>query len=120
MLGITCSDKDAYAFDMYISPAHRGENLAGPLQRLLQAKLKEEGWRKVYGYYWDDNLPALWMHRVLKFKELPKRQVSRFLFYQKADTITKTSHLDKTSNDRFQKEHQVAQQNPAQKSKAEQ
>ena len=30
MLGITCSDNDAYAFDMYISPAHRGENLAAP------------------------------------------------------------------------------------------
>jgi len=93
MLGITCGAKDAYAFDMYISPVHRGENLAAPFQRSLQAALKSEGWCKVYGYYWDDNLPALWMHRVLKFKELPKRQVSRFLFYQKADTIIKASHL---------------------------
>jgi hypothetical protein len=87
MLGITCGDKDAYAFDMQISSAHRGENLAAPFQRALQATLKAEGWYKVYGYYWDDNLPALWMHRILKFKELPKRHVTRFLIYQKAETI---------------------------------
>jgi GNAT superfamily N-acetyltransferase len=91
MLGITCGAKDAYAFDMYISPAYRGENLAAPFQRSLQAVLKAEGWNKVYGYYWDDNLPALWMHRILKFKELPKRQVSRLLFYQKADPFVKPS-----------------------------
>jgi hypothetical protein len=90
MLGITCGDKDAYAFDMQISTAHRGENLAAPFQRALQATLKAEGWHKVCGYYWDDNLPALWMHRILKFKELPKRQVTRFLIYQKAETIARS------------------------------
>lgn len=89
MLGITCGDKDAYAFDMQISTAHRGQNLAAPFQRALQATLKTEGWHKVYGYYWDDNLPALWVHRMLKFKELPKREVSRFLFYQKAEAVAK-------------------------------
>jgi GNAT superfamily N-acetyltransferase len=97
MLGITCTDREAYAFDMYISQDHRGDNLAAPFQRLLQAKLKAEGWRKVYGYYWDDNLPALWMHRMLRFKELPKRQVSRFLFYQRAETIKKVDRSGKAS-----------------------
>jgi hypothetical protein len=97
MLGITCDDKDAYAFDMQISPDHHGEYLAGPFQCALQATLKAEGCSKVYGYYWDDNLPARWMHRILKFKELPKRQVSRFLFYQKADTIPNTGRATKGS-----------------------
>lgn len=85
MLGIVCGTGDAYAFDMFISPAYRGRNLAVPLQKTLQSVLKMEGCQRVYGYYWEDNLPALWMHRMLKFKELPKRRVSRFFFLLKSN-----------------------------------
>lgn len=84
MLGITCGEKDVYAFDMQIAPAFRGKNLAVPLQRSLHTVLKAEGFRKVYGAYWNDNRPALWMHRMLKYKELPKRNVSRFFFLQRS------------------------------------
>jgi len=78
MLGIQCVAGEAYAFDMLIDPAYRGKNLAVPLHRYLHLTLKNEGYRKVYGYYWDDNIPAMWMHRMIKFHELPKRRVSRF------------------------------------------
>jgi len=84
MLGITCGEKDVYAFDMQIAAVFRGKNLAVPLQRSLHAALKAEGFRKVYGAYWNDNRPALWMHRMLKYKELPKRSVSRFFFLQRS------------------------------------
>lgn len=84
MLDIVCGAGDAYAFDMLIPSTYRGKNLAVPLQKTLQAALKMEGCRRVYGYYWEDNLPALWMHRMLKFKELPKRRVSRFFFLLKS------------------------------------
>lgn len=84
MLGIRAQAGEAYAFDMLIDPAYRGKNLAAPLQRSLQAALKAEGCPKVYGFFWDDNLPALWMHRMLKFKELPKRQVTRIFIIQSA------------------------------------
>jgi hypothetical protein len=84
MLGITCGEKDVYAFDMQIATTFRGKNLAVPLQRSLHTILKAEGFRKVYGAYWNDNLPALWMHRMLKYKELPKRSVSRFFFLQRS------------------------------------
>lgn len=87
MLGIRCGEKDAYAFDMFFDRAYRGKNLAVPLQRFLQSTLKTEGYEKVYGFYWDDNLPALWMHRMLKFKELPKRRVSRFFFLHSAQNL---------------------------------
>ena len=85
MLDIRCGTGEAYAFDMFIHSTYRGRNLAVPLQKSLQAALKMEGCQKVYGYYWNDNLPALWMHRMLKFKELPKRRVSRFFFLIKSD-----------------------------------
>lgn len=87
MLGIYCKDGEAYAFDMLIAPAYRGKNLALPLHRCVHEKLQSEGYRKVYGYFWNDNIPALWMHRMLKFKELPKRKVSRFFFYKKTEKI---------------------------------
>lgn len=88
MLGIQCKAGEAYAFDMLIDPTYRGKNLAVPLQRFLQSTLKKEGLQKVYGFYWDDNLPALWMHRMLKFKELPKRRVTRFFFIQYAKFLS--------------------------------
>ncbi len=80
ILGITLQKGDAYGFDMVIDPAYRGKSLATPLQRFLQVTMKNEGCGKVYGYYWEDNIPALWMHRMLKFKELPKLSISRFFF----------------------------------------
>lgn len=83
MLGITCGEKEVYAFDMFIDPRYRGKNFAVPLQRFLHVSLKKEGFLKVYGFYWNDNLPALWMHRMLKYKELPKRRISRFFFLRK-------------------------------------
>lgn len=87
MLGLTCKDGEAYAFDMLIDPAYRGKNLAVPLQRALQRTLKNEGFVKIYGFFYDDNLPALWMHRMLKYKELPKRQVSRFFIFSSAGWV---------------------------------
>lgn len=87
MMGVRCKEQEAYAFDILIDPNYRGKNLAVPLQRFLQQTLKAEGYRKVYGFYWDDNLPALWMHRMLKFHELPKRRVSRFFFLESATNI---------------------------------
>lgn len=85
MLKISCIEGEAYAQDMLIDPAYRGKNLAVQLQRSLQLTLKKEGWRKVYGCYWDDNIPAMWMHRMLKFKELSKCRVSRFFSYIKSE-----------------------------------
>lgn len=87
MLGIECNHNEAYAMDMLISPTQRGNNLAVPLQRYLQGALKSEGYVKVYGYYWNDNTPAMWMHRMLRFEELPKRKVARFFFLKKVELV---------------------------------
>ena len=100
ILGLTSAAHEAFAFDMLIDPKYRGKNLAAPLQRSLQHALKKEGFLKVYGSYYDDNLPALWMHRMLKFKELPKRKVTRFFFYSKAaflDDVRRPVILTNTS-----------------------
>jgi len=84
MLGIQAKENEVYAFDMLIDPDFRGKRLAVPIQRALQMALKADGYSTFYGFYWQDNLPALWMHRMLKLKELPKRRVSRFFFSMKS------------------------------------
>jgi hypothetical protein len=88
MVGIKCKVGEAYAFDMLITPDSRGKNLAVPFQRSLCYTLKSEGVQKVFGYFWEENIPAMWMHRMLKYKELPKREVSRFFFFMRAKTVT--------------------------------
>ena len=92
ILGLASAEHEAFAFDMLIDPKYRGKNLAAPLQRALQHALKKEGFLKVYGSYYDDNLPALWMHRMLQFRELPKRKVTRFFFYSKSAFVDVTDH----------------------------
>lgn len=87
ILGLRCGEREVYAFDMFIDSAYRGKNLAVPIQRALHSTLKKEGYKKMYGFYWDDNLPALWIHRMLKFTDLPKRKVSRFFFIQTSQSF---------------------------------
>ena len=88
MLGIECEHGDAYGFDMVIAPDYRGKKLAGPLQRYFQRTLKLEGFTKLYGFYWEDNLPAMGMHQSLNYRELPKRRVSRIFWYKRFDHVS--------------------------------
>jgi len=88
MLKITCSETDTYALDMFIPTDYRGKKLAVPLHRALQRTLRQEGWQKLYAYYWEDNISSKWMHWMLKCTELPKIRISRFFFLIKAHTAS--------------------------------
>jgi GNAT superfamily N-acetyltransferase len=77
-LGIDGQAGEVYIFDMYIDPRERGNSLAAPFQKAALYALKADGYTKAYGYYWTDYLPALWMHRLLKWKERGRVQVWRF------------------------------------------
>jgi hypothetical protein len=79
-LGIENQPGEVYAFDMFIDSSERGNNLAVPFMKSFLYALKERGFRKAYGYYWCDYLPALWMHRLLKFEERGRLKTWRFLF----------------------------------------
>jgi hypothetical protein len=83
-LSIENKPGEVYAFDMFIDSNERGNNLAGPFMKSFLYVLKERGFRKTYGYYWCDYLPALWMHRLLKFKERGRLKTWQFLFVRGA------------------------------------
>ena len=82
-LQIKCAEDQAYTFDMFLNPAERGNNLATLLQTSALTTLRKKGYSKAYGYYWNDNMPALWVHRIGKWTEMKRLKVNRFLFFKK-------------------------------------
>jgi hypothetical protein len=83
MLKIRCRERDVYTFDMFICPDYREKKLAVPFHRSLESFLKQEGWQRIYAYYWNDNIAAKWVHWMFKVQELPSLQISRCLFLLK-------------------------------------
>jgi GNAT superfamily N-acetyltransferase len=86
-LGIQCPTNTVYAFDMFLNPKLRGQNLAPFFQGSFLIYLRDQGAKLAYGYYWLDNLPALWVHRTLKWDEVKRLKVTRCLFYRKAKVV---------------------------------
>ena len=83
-LGIKWSQDYVYCFDIFIVPDERGNNLAAPFQNSAMYSLRNKGYLKAYAYYWADNIPAVWITRVInKWKELKTLRVNRFLFLKK-------------------------------------
>ena len=86
-LGIQCPENTVYAFDMFLNPRLRGQNLAPFFQGSFLVHLRDLGAELAYGYYWLDNLPALWVHRMLKWDEVKRLEVTRFFNYRKAKVL---------------------------------
>lgn len=82
-LGIRCRDGEVYTFDMFIHPARRGGNIAAALQNGALHALREKGFTKAYGFFWSDNVPALWVHRTLRWHELGRVTACRLLLSRK-------------------------------------
>jgi|GEM_PF-773820 len=102
-LGIRCGDNEVYAFDMYVHRDRRGNNLANLLQNGALHEIKKNGFARVFGYYWAKNIPALWVHRTLRFKELRRIKLTRLFFiYFHIDEV-----IDKTSGALFAKRYGV-------------
>jgi len=88
-LGIDSQDDgEAYMFDMYVIPDSRGKVTTTYLLANALNHLKKNGYRRVYGFYEKDNLPALWTHRLFGYAELGKRRSYRVLFYKKTEPVT--------------------------------
>jgi GNAT superfamily N-acetyltransferase len=81
-LGIDCGEKDTYMFDMYVCPKQRGKAISNYLLGKALFILRERGFSKAYGYYENQNLSALWAHRVAGYTEMKKRKIRQVLFYR--------------------------------------
>jgi hypothetical protein len=87
-LGITLGSDAVYSFDIYFVPAERGKNLSAALQSGSMHALHRKGYKKAVGYYWADNIPAVWNTRVInRWKEMKAIAVSRFLIFRRVVEI---------------------------------
>lgn len=77
-LPISCGKGDVYCFDLVLSPDQRGKNLANLLQAAALHHVRAAGFARALGYYWVDNLPAAWVHRTLRWREVRRAAVTRF------------------------------------------
>jgi hypothetical protein len=69
-----------YTFDIFVSPAERKQGLSAAFQNNAMLCLALRGYTKAYGYYFADNIPAIWCTRVTnKWKEVRAVSMSRFL-----------------------------------------
>jgi hypothetical protein len=78
--GVTLGDKDVYMFEMYVKPQERGGWMVNILHWNALKALREKGFEKVYGYCTADNVPALWVHRTLGYKEVGRFKMHRLMF----------------------------------------
>ena len=78
-LGIRLEEDEAYMFDMYIEPEHRGLALSTSLFRAAYRPLVARGVVTAKGYYAVGNLPALWMHRVMGYREVGRVKLREIL-----------------------------------------
>jgi GNAT superfamily N-acetyltransferase len=78
-LDIELGAEDVYLFDMDLMKEHRGGGAARLLMGGALNRMKEKGYRRAYGYYVSNNIPALWTHRMLGYEELSRVEVKRWL-----------------------------------------
>lgn len=87
LFGIDLGENEVYTFDMYVIPERRGDFLAVSLLSGSLQELGEKGFLKAYGYFMADNIPALWLHRILKFNESKKLKMQRLLFIRRSKMV---------------------------------
>ena len=66
--GIELGEGDAYAFDLYLAPEHRGGGASSDLFVRLRELLTAKGYRRVYGSVRASNLPAVWLHKLQHYR----------------------------------------------------
>ncbi|MBE0596458.1 MAG: hypothetical protein IH614_04235 [Desulfuromonadales bacterium] len=81
---IKLNEDEAYFFDMHVYADHRGGGMNTYFHHKVLAEMRDRGYRKAYGCFVADNTPALWMHRLIGYRELPRCTVRRILLYESA------------------------------------
>jgi GNAT superfamily N-acetyltransferase len=86
----TLQKGEVYTFDIFVAPAERKHGVSAAFQNNAMASLRSKGYTKAYGYYFSDNLPAIWCTRVTnKWKELQAANISRFLTFTRVTPLPK-------------------------------
>ncbi len=79
---IDFSAEDVYLFDMHVDSKQRRGGLATFLLSSALHHLHNQKYCRAFGYYAADNIPALWVHRLLGYQELPPVIVRRYFLHR--------------------------------------
>jgi GNAT superfamily N-acetyltransferase len=79
--GINLGKDEVYLFNMYIDPRERGRGLANFFLGSVLHLMYGRGFRKAYGFFVANNIPSLWMHRMLGYRELSRFILRRYFLY---------------------------------------
>lgn len=82
--GIELGWDDVYMFDMHVTAGERGGGIATHFMSSVLHHLRDGGVRRAFGYFDARNTPALWMHRLLGFRELPRVVIRKVLVFETA------------------------------------
>lgn len=82
-LHITMNSNEAYLFDLFIYPQFRGTTVPKIIAtETYNYLVVSQGITKIYGFYFKDNLKALWWHRAyLKCREIKRVSTNRFILF---------------------------------------
>jgi GNAT superfamily N-acetyltransferase len=85
-MGISMGKDEAYLFDLFVFPEHRGTEVPKTITAWTFNHLVSEGISKIYGFYYSDNIRSLWWHRaVLKCREIKRIRAHRIFFFEWTD-----------------------------------
>lgn len=76
---------EIYAFDLFIDPEYRGSQATNFFIWNYLTELKKLNYQKIYGSFFTDNLPSLWIHRIFSYNEFKKVKRHRFFFFEIKD-----------------------------------
>jgi len=80
--GFHLGSDGAYLFDLYVLEDVR-KTVSMPFLHHALKFLADSGYTRAYGYYDRENIPALWFHRMLGYKEFPPVVLERFLVFDR-------------------------------------
>lgn len=79
---IKLENDDVYLFDMFMTSDERGKALTTYFLSRVLEELRDRGYKNAYGFYYMGNIPALWVHRILGYKELPHYSIKKYFAYR--------------------------------------
>jgi hypothetical protein len=82
--GIDLGEQEVYMFDMHVDAKERGNSLTTWFLTNVLFTLRNNGYDKAYGYFAAQNVPALWVHRLIGYEEKSHFVVQRFFLYETA------------------------------------
>ena len=65
-------ENEIYGEYYYIKPEYRGQGIALYLLSEIHSKWRRDGYTKLYGFVFKDNISARWVNRILGFEEIKR------------------------------------------------